>query len=37
MYKKFLAVLIFVMLTGPVFPAGSGGTGTGSGDGGKKT
>ena len=36
MYKKFLAVLIFVMLTGPVFPAGSGGTGTGSGDGGKK-
>jgi len=36
MYKKFLAVLLFVMLTGPVFPAGSGGNGTGSGDGGKK-
>ena len=34
MYKKFLTVLLFVLITSPAFSAGSGG-GTGSGDGGK--
>ena len=33
-YKKFLTVLLFVLITSPAFSAGSGG-GTGSGDGGK--
>ena len=33
-YKKFLTILLFVLITGPAFSAGSGG-GTGSGDGGK--
>ena len=33
-YKKFLTVLFFILITSPAFSAGSGG-GTGSGDGGK--
>ena len=37
MYKKFLTILLFILITSPAFSAGSsGGTGTGSGDGGKK-
>ena len=37
MYKKLLTILLFVLITGPAFSAGSdGGSSGGSGDGGEK-